>query len=150
MTPPKLRILDDKDLRTRLDREHEGASRVQACQYALELAAHILDLIDVPMDNTVKEGFWLNGQWQQGKVRTVDVRRASFKIHQKVKAGDNAVVRAALRVAGHAVATAHVKQHAMVASDYAVKVVALLHPGDMDSVRKERLWQIGRLQTIKG
>ena len=149
MTPPKPRIPDDPALRARLDREHEGASRVQACQYALKLAARILDSIDYHDDGTVEEGFLFNERWQQGKVRTAEVRRASFKIHKLAKACDQAVAGAALRVAGHAVAAAHVKRHAMVASDYAVKVAALLHRDDMEAVRQERLRQIAQLQEIK-
>ena len=54
-----------------------------------------------------------------------------------------------MRVCGHAVATGHMKEHAMVASDYAVRVIDLLHPDKMDEVRKERLWQIDRLKEIK-
>lgn len=149
MTPSKLAIPDDVALRARLDREHEGASHLQACQYALKLAAHILGLIEYQDEGTVKEGFLLNEQWQQGKVRMADVRRASFMIHKLAKASDNTVVATALRVAGHAVAAAHVKQHAMVASDYAVKVIALLHRDAMEAVRQERLWQISQLQEIK-
>ena len=54
-----------------------------------------------------------------------------------------------LRVVGHAVACAHMREHAMVASDYAVKVISLLHPDCMESVREERLWQIHHLQEVK-
>ena len=64
------------------------------------------------------------------------------------RASGNAIARAAWRVAGHAVATAHMREHAMVASDYAVQVVSLLHPDSMDEVRKERLWQIRHLAEI--
>ncbi len=65
------------------------------------------------------------------------------------KASGNPAVCAGLRVAGHAVAAAHMREHAMVASDYAVKVISLLHPDCMDAVRKERLWQIHHLQEVK-
>jgi len=51
-------------------------------------------------------------------------------------------------VIGHAVSAGHMKEHAMVASDYAVKVINLLHPDNMDAVKKERLWQIEHLKEI--
>ena len=54
-----------------------------------------------------------------------------------------------LRAAGHAVFAAHMSEHAMVASDYAVKVICLLHPDCMEAVRQERLWQIHHLQEVK-
>ncbi len=50
---------------------------------------------------------------------------------------------------GHAVAAGHMKEHAMVASDYAVKVINLKYPMDMEAVKKERLWQIDELKEIK-
>lgn len=37
----------------------------------------------------------------------------------------------------------------MVASDYAVKVVNLLYPNNIDAVKNERLWQISCLKAIK-
>ena len=151
MTKAKIRIPDDTELRSILNQEYEDASQVQLCKYALILAAHILEKIDysAPDCNTVKEGFMINEQWQQGSARIHDVRQISFRIHQIAKASEDPTVSAALRAAGHAVAVAHMRQHAMVASDYAVKVISLLHPDCMVAVRKERLWQICHLQEIK-
>jgi hypothetical protein len=40
-------------------------------------------------------------------------------------------------------------EHVMVTSDYAVKVICLLHPDCMEAVREERLWKIHHLQEIK-
>ena len=34
------------------------------------------------------------------------------------------------------------RDHAMVASDYAVKVTNILYPGDMGAVSDERVWQL--------
>jgi len=108
------------------------------------------ELIDESIeDEIVRKGFEIHAQWQAGKASMHDVRQVSFRIHQKAKASGNPAVCAALRVAGHAVAAAHMREHAMVASDYAVKVISLLHPDCMDAVRKERLWQVHCLQEVK-
>ena len=40
------------------------------------------------------------------------------------------------------------KEHAIVASDYAIKVVNLLYLNDIDKVTKERLWQLSTLNSI--
>ena len=151
MTKTKIRIPDDQELRTRLDQEYEDASQVQLCRYALMLAVHILDLVDGSKldQDTINEGFRINELWQEGKARVHDVRQISFKIHRLAKASEDAVACTALRVVGHAVATAHMREHAMAASDYAVKAVSLLHPGSMEAVRDERLLQIQYLQEIK-
>ena len=82
------------------------------------LAAHILKLIDGSKLNhdTIKEGFWINEQWQEGNARMHDVRQVSFKIHQMAKASEDMAVCTALRVVGHAVATAHMREHKAVNS----------------------------------
>jgi hypothetical protein len=152
VTKAKIRIPDDTELRSRLDQEYEDASQAQLCRYALMLADHILNYMDGSKLNhdTIREGLWINEQWQKGNTRVHDVRQASFKIHQLAKESEDVMICTALRVVGHAVATAHMREHAMVASDYAVKAVCLLHPDCMDAVRNERLWQIQHLQEIKG
>ena len=33
-------------------------------------------------------------------------------------------------------------EHAMVASDYVIKVINLLHPGDRAAAARERQWQV--------
>ena len=45
-----------------------------------------------------------------------DVRQVSFKIHQMAKASEDMAVCTALRVVGHAVATAHMREHKAVNS----------------------------------
>ena len=151
MTKIKIKIFDDTELRKEIDMEYDLSSQEQLCKYALLLAHHILELINYPdMDNeTIKEGFFINEQWQKGNVRMHDVRQIGFKIHQMAKSSEDDIISTALRVVGHAVATGHMKEHAMVASDYAVKVINLLCPNNMDAVKKERLWQINHLKEIK-
>ena len=65
------------------------------------------------------------------------------------KSSEDDIISTALRIVGHAVATGHMKEHAMVASDYAAKVINSLCPTNMDAVKKERLWQINHLKEIK-
>lgn len=37
----------------------------------------------------------------------------------------------------------------MVSSDYAVKVINLLFPNDINAVRQERFWQLEQLKNIE-
>ncbi len=151
MTKVKIKIVDEPRLREELDQEYETSSQVQLCRYALLLASHILELVKYPdpENDIIKEGFFVNEQWQKGNAGVHDVRQIGFKIHQMAKASEDTIISTALRVAGHAAATAHMREHAMVASDYAVKVINLLQPGNMDAVKTERLWQIKQLKEVK-
>lgn len=124
-TRPKIKILDDVELRRMLDEEYEKSSQVKLCKYAFMLAAHILTTaayndIDNPI---IKAGYAVNESWQNGTARMHDVRQA--------------------------VATGHMREHAMVSSDFAVKVINLCYPNDMNAVRQERLWQMGHLRDIE-
>lgn len=97
----------------------------------------------------IKEGFEINRRRQRGEVRMHDVRQVGFKIHRLAKTSQNSIEQTSLRVVGQAVATGHMREHAMVASDYAIKVINLLYPNDLDAVKDERLWQIEKLESIR-
>ena len=149
-TRTKIKIMDIAELRAILDSEYEVASQTKLCKYAMALAAHIMEICEYPdRDNRViKNGVLVNEEWQLGKARVHEVRQAGFQIHQMAKSCNNIIYKTALRVVGQAVATGHMREHAMVASDYAVKVVNLLHPNDGKAVEQERLWQIKQMRSF--
>lgn len=150
-TRTKIKISDDIQLRKLLDEEYEKSSQIKLCKYALLLATHILTTIDYKdMDNSViQTGYAVNESWQNGNARMYDVRQAGFGIHQLAKNCKDIITQTALRVVGQAVATGHMREHAMVASDYSIKVINLLFPNDTDAVKQERLWQIEHLRNIE-
>jgi hypothetical protein len=135
-TKVKIKISDDIILRNRLDELYENTNQVTLAQWSLCLAKHILEItaMEYWYNQIVLNGFAVNEQWQNEKARMHDVRQAGFKIHQLAKQSENEIEKAALRVLGQAVATGHMREHAMVASDYAVKVINLLCPNDIIAV----------------
>ncbi len=151
-TKTKIKISDDIELRKILDDKYEKSSQVTLCTYALLLATHILTMIDYDGINNpiIADGYLVNRKWQMGNARMHDVRQAEFQIHRLAKNAQDIVTQTALRVAGQAVATGHMREHAMVASDYAIKVINLQFPNDINAVRQERLWQIETLNKIAG
>jgi hypothetical protein len=58
------------------------------------------------------------------------------------------VDKSALRSAGHANAVGHMKEHAMICSDYAIKTIQLAFPGNTDIIKAERLWQLNELKRL--
>lgn len=150
-TKTKIKILDDIDLREILDDEYEKSSQIKLCKYALLLATHILTTIKYNNINNsiIKAGYAVNECWQKGNARMYDVRQAGFQIHQLAKNSQDSITQTALRVVGQAVATGHMREHAMIASDYAVKVINLLFPNNVNAVKQERLWQINHLKNVE-
>jgi hypothetical protein len=146
-TKEKIRINDSSDSRKELDGLYETADQIILAKWSLNLAKHILDLAGYDYQNNkiILDGFKTNELWQIGKMRMHDVRQSGFKIHQLAKESENEIVKAALRVTGHAVASGHMPEHAMVASDYAIKFINLKFPGDNEAIKNERLWQIDEL-----
>lgn len=57
-TRVKIKIFDDVELRTTLDREYEIASQIKMCKYALALAKHILEFVQYENidDAIIQEG----------------------------------------------------------------------------------------------
>lgn len=149
-TKTKIKIVDNIELRRTLDYEYEKSSQIKLCKYALLLATHILTMIDYDdMNNPIiTDGYAINEKWQKGTARMHDVRQAGFQIHQLAKKAQDVVIQTSLRVVGQAIATGHMREHAMVASDYAIKVINLLFPNDVNAVKQERLWQIETLNNI--
>ena len=90
----------------------------------------------------ITEGFAVNEKWQIGEARIHEVRQAGFKVHKLAKESENQIIQTAIRVAGQAIGTGHMKEHAMVASDYVIKVLNLKYPNNMEVVEKLREWQI--------
>lgn len=149
MSTPKIRLLDDPALRAELDLLCAGLSQPVLCAWAVSVAKRALfdagiDLESVP---AVKDGFSVNEAWRRGEARMHDVRQAGFAVHAVARefSGEK---QAALRCAGQAVGTGHMREHALVCADYAVKAVNLRHPGDHAAASRERARQIAELREV--
>ena len=149
-TNVKIKIDDNEPLRNTLNSMDEECSQHDLAKWSLALTAHIFMLAgyDISRFATVLDALNVNKSWQLGEARMHDVRQAGFQVHKLARASKSNVLQTVLRVAGHAVGTGHMREHAMVASDYAIKVITLLHPGDFEAIASERQWQITTLQAI--
>ena len=55
-----------------------------------------------------------------------DIRQAGFNIHNLARDSNSEINKTVLRVVDQAVGSGHMKGHAMVASDYAIKTRGLM------------------------
>jgi hypothetical protein len=149
-TKTKIKILDNNQLRAEIDELYDNTSHEDLMKWSLSLARHILDIVGIDY-NSIDEiinGFKINQLSQLGTTTVKVVRQAGFKIHKIARECDNEIQKSALRVAGHAVGSGHMREHSMVASDYAIKTIGLLNPNDINAITNERQWQLNELKRI--
>ena len=144
--PYKLKILDDGQKRLELEQILVQLPQKQLAQWAMEHATRFIALINIGDDlkeqqilTQVQEVFEAR---LEGKVSAYELRKAGFLAQHLSQQAKSPVSKYAARVFAQAVATAHMRGHAIVSADYAVKVVNLQNPDDMQAVVRERKQQI--------
>ena len=149
-TKVKIKIIDNSELRVNIDELYKQTNQVDLAKWSLLLAKHILDTVNIDYSSIdeITNGFATNELWQIGKARMYDVRKSGFKIHKLASECDSEIKKTALRVVGQAVSSGHMREHAMVASDYAVKTIGLISFNDINDITHEREWQLNELKKF--
>ncbi len=146
----KIKFKDDCRLRAEIEKLYENASQEILANWSVSLAKHILTILDIDYSgiHEIADGFFINELWQTGNAGMHEVRQAGFKIHKIARECDHEIHKIAIRAAGHAVASGHMKEHSMVASDYSVKAIGLATSNDTDAIEAERTWQLNELNMV--
>ena len=149
-TKVKIKIKDNSELRKKIDELYEKTNQVDLAKWSLIIAKHILDIVDIDYHSVeeIVNGLKVNELWQIGEARMHDVRQAGFKIHKVARESYSDIKKIALRVVGQAVGSGHMREHAMVASDYSIKTINLIKPNDFEAITKEREWQLKELKKF--
>ena len=150
-TKTKIKIIDNTSLRIEIDELYEQTNQVNLAKWAIKCAKHILPLTELEkMDMTsIDNGFKINELWQIGNASVHDVRQAGFKIHEVARLCKSEIVKHAIRTVGQAIGVGHMREHAMVCSDYAIKTIQLAFPDQIDKITQERQWQLNELKQYK-
>jgi hypothetical protein len=144
-----IRKIDDiPELKEQLIILFESKSHKEISCYSLLLAEHILYLTNIHPDDAIKECFDVNKKWQEGKAKFQEARQVAFKIHRLAREEKDPIIIKVLRVMGQVAATPHVKRHALIASDYAVTLINIMYPKNLEEVRKERETQIELMKRV--
>jgi hypothetical protein len=144
-----IRKIDDiPGLKVRLIDISESKSHRQMSKYGLLLAEHILEISKIEKNSDIAECFEINLKWQEGKVKFQDARNVAFKMHTLAREEKDPVRVKVLRTMGQVAAVPHVKWHALIASDYAVTLINLMYPNNLDEVKKERDIQIELMKSV--
>lgn len=148
----KIRIQDIKDKRKDLEIILEKLPQRYVAKWAFENARKYIPLIDIA-DDKLKEG--IIAESSQVFQARLDGNTSAYKLHQVVfkvntlsQKSINDISRYAGGVFVQAIATGHMGGHAVVSSDYAIKVMNLLFPDTMEKVEEERNRQIAIANQI--
>ena len=150
-TKTKIKIIDNTSLRAEIDELYEQTNQINLAKWAIKCAKHILPLTELEkIDMTsIDNGFKINELWQIGNASVHEVRQAGFKIHEVARQCKSEIAKNAIRTVGQAVGVGHMREHAMVCSDYAIKTIQLAFPDQIDKISQERQWQLNELKKYK-
>jgi hypothetical protein len=129
--------------------EHRGGlltkdNHHKLIRWARECSEHVLLLIDKNIDKRLIYALHVAKEWENENVTTGEAMKASAGAHAVARESQNPVSIAIARSIGHAVATAHMADHAPGAAMYALKAVNLAGK----SIDEERYWQNRHLRYL--
>ena len=117
-------------------------------RWAAECAEHVLPLFSHQhlKDNRPRQAIEAARTWSRGGTTVGEARAAALAAHAAAREATEAEARYVARAAAHAVATAHMADHALEAATYAVKAVKAATKNQAGTaVEQERSWQKERL-----
>ena len=126
--------------------EHRGgplakAQHYQLIEWACDCSRHVLHLYGPMPDSRLTQSLRIAKLWKQGKASVGQARKASTEAIAVAREAADESARAVARSVGHAVATAHMADHALGAAWYGLKAVKAAGR----SIEEERDWQDGQL-----
>lgn len=117
--------------------------------WAADCAEHVLPLFceHYPADQRPEQAIGAARAWARGEITVGVARAASVAAHAAARAAAAGAAQFVARASGHAVATAHMADHAPGAAFYALKAIkaATPPPNVATALAQEHNWQIEHL-----
>lgn len=123
--------------------------------WAIDCAERVMPYFEnnYPFDTRPRTALQTLQTWiETGEFKMAVIRKASLDAHAAAReVGEDTPARSAARAAGQAVATAHVRTHALGPSLYALQAIHRATPPEQadEAVKKERAWQYARLLELQ-
>jgi hypothetical protein len=116
----------------------------QLAIWAADCAEHVLHLFEEsrPLDDRPRRAIETARAWAAGETSVGAARTAAYAAHAAARDAA-AAAREAARAAGHAVATAHMADHALGPAWYGVRAVRAA--AGVEAAERERAWQLEHL-----
>lgn len=143
------KIYDIPELKDELIAVFESKSKKDISRYGLLLVQHVLSLTNVQPCDAINECIDISRRWQEGEATYQETRQAAAMIPDLARAETDPVKAKVLKVVGQVTLIPHVKRHALIASEYAITLINLMHPKNLEEVRKERKIQIDLMKIVQ-
>lgn len=143
-TKPKIKLVDDQQLRIQLELTLEELPHALLAEWALEQSLPYLQYLDPPLqkDQRIPQSIKVLKQRVCGKCSAHELRQAGFAANELAQESSSLLSKYAARVFAQAIASGHMRGHALVSADYGIKVINLLFPEDLLQVRQQREAQL--------
>ncbi|MNO34128.1 hypothetical protein D3C76_241560 [compost metagenome] len=144
---PKLKIGDNIALRNQLEETLEKLPQKDLAKWALRVAVEHLKHLDQHLVNDPRIDLGIETLEKRitGDIRAFDLRKVGFIVNELAKESTSEPSKYAARSFAQAIATGHMRGHAIVSSDYAVKLVNYISKNDdsvAETATKERERQL--------
>lgn len=119
--------------------------------FASDCANHLMERLSLDHDINyqARHAILAGHRFVSHDIGVIEARAYALKIHAIAKKEENVELIYFYRACGHAAATAHVKRHAIHASNYVIKsLLSMNQANDQDIEESERNWQIKRLLDL--
>jgi hypothetical protein len=141
------KIDDIPELKDELIEVFESKSKKEISCYGLLLIQHVLNLSNLEPCDAINECIDVSRRWQEGKATYQETRQAAAMIPDLARTEKDPVKAKVLRIMGQVTLIPHVKRHGLIASDYAITLINLMYPKNLEEVRKERKIQIELMKS---
>jgi hypothetical protein len=147
------KIDDIPELRIELEKIFDSKDHKEMVAYCLLLGQHILKVTGMEPRDEIMESFeinkkWLNGETGKGFAKFQIARNAAGKLLKIARDEKDPIKQKIYSVMAQIANSPHVKNHALWASDYAVKLINTMYPNNFDEVKKEREKQIELMKSV--
>ncbi len=126
----------------------ESKTHLAMSHYALLLGEHVIDVGGLERTALMEACFTILAKWQNQEAKFREALAIAGQINDLARVETDPIRTKALRAMGQIAATPHVRWHPLVASEYAVVMINLLHPKDFDKVKEERELQIQMMNRV--
>jgi hypothetical protein len=147
------KIDDIPELRSELENIFNSKNHKAMVRYCLLLGQHILKITSIEPCNEIMESFeinkkWLNGETGKGFAKFQIARNAAGKLLDLARNEKDPIQQKIYRVMAQIANSPHVKNHALWASDYAIKLINTIYPNNFGEVKREREKQIELMNSV--